>query len=217
MSGKSRNKAVWAICASGLSIVACFILVAVFKAREAIKPREALPPAPAAAPAPEHGPWKSYRQAPESSSSSGPKLGPAVDYGPLNPATTPAPSPLASPSSVQPTKESQEWLQRGIQAYEAKNYTEALEALTTSIEISPSFEAYYYRGSAHLYTRNYSDAINDSSKAIDINPTEELSYMIRGSAYLLIGNEERGYADVKIAASLGNVDAQQWLRARGLW
>jgi tetratricopeptide (TPR) repeat protein len=60
------------------------------------------------------------------------------------------------------------------------------------------------------------DAIKDFDKSIELNPTFSLSYLQRGYTFLKLGKTEQALEDLKKAASLGNDDAQTYLKKKGI-
>jgi Flp pilus assembly protein TadD len=60
------------------------------------------------------------------------------------------------------------------------------------------------------------DAINDFDKAIKLDPTFSRPYLFRGFALLKLGQTEQALGDFKKAASLGDNDAQNYLKKKGI-
>ncbi|MBF0564340.1 MAG: tetratricopeptide repeat protein [Nitrospirae bacterium] len=65
-------------------------------------------------------------------------------------------------------------------------------------------------------TNRYDQAIIDFTKSIELDPKNDKTYFYRGLAFGLKGNEDLAIADCKVAARLGNSNAQKFLQVRGL-
>jgi len=86
-----------------------------------------------------------------------------------------------------------------------------------AIEINPKFAvAYDGRGTAYAILGNYRKAMEDYDRAIEIDPRFALAYRNRAASYGSLGNKKQEYADLKIAAQLGDKAAQDSLRAQGI-
>ena len=80
----------------------------------------------------------------------------------------------------------QEFFERGSILYGSGRYTEALEAFSAAIELSPERSASFYnRGNTHSAMHNFPEAIKDYDKAILLNGQDSSAYVNRGVAYLL--------------------------------
>ncbi len=103
---------------------------------------------------------------------------------------------------------------RGV-AYESiGNYQQAIEDYTKVIELKQDGLFYYKRAIAYVRLGNHQQAIKDFSKAIELKPDMAEAYLGRGIAYLYLGNYQNYQEvlnDFKIAARLGNKDAQDTL------
>jgi len=99
----------------------------------------------------------------------------------------------------------------------SKNYHEALEDANKAIEIAPEFStAYFRRGMALASLKKFHDAIKDFDKAIEFDPTFSRSFLQRGYTFLKLGKADQALEDFKKAASLGNNDAQNYLKKKGI-
>lgn len=93
----------------------------------------------------------------------------------------------------------------------------AIEDYTKALEINPEdAEAYYNRGNAYSEIGNRKRAIADYTKAIEINPEDPEVYYNRGNTYSELGNEKRAIQDFKAAARLGDKEAKDLLREKGI-
>ena len=98
-----------------------------------------------------------------------------------------------------------------------KNYDRAAEDASKAIELAPEFSmAYFRRGRAFASLNNFQDAIDDYGKAIKFDPMFSWSFLQRGYAFLKLDKTEQALEDFKRAASLGNNDAQSYLKKRGI-
>jgi protein O-mannosyl-transferase len=106
---------------------------------------------------------------------------------------------------------------RGTAYASLGNFKQAIQDYSKVLEINPnSGEAYNNRGTAYAKIGNYKQAIGDYNKAIEINPKHETAYNNRGNAYLLLGDNSQAIENYKAAARLGHVNAQNWLKSRGI-
>jgi len=64
-----------------------------------------------------------------------------------------------------------------------------------------------------MLSNNTKEAILDFDKVLKLNTTNEWAYLFRCSANIELGYEEKGIDDCRIAARLGNQEAQNLLRA----
>jgi tetratricopeptide (TPR) repeat protein len=93
-----------------------------------------------------------------------------------------------------------EYLQRGKELFEKKNYLQAQENFEKSIELNPGLaEAYYYRGRVQLDDKK-ADA--DFSKAIELKPNYPEAYFQRGLNDDLSGDSAGALRDYNKAIEL---------------
>jgi adenylate cyclase len=98
-----------------------------------------------------------------------------------------------------------------------KKYHQSLDDANKAIEIDPEFSVGYFRRGMALASLNKSqDAIKDFDKAIKFNPTFSRPYLFRGHTLLKLGQKERALEDFKKAANLGDNDAQDYLKKKGI-
>jgi tetratricopeptide (TPR) repeat protein len=99
----------------------------------------------------------------------------------------------------------------------SKNYHQALDDANKAIEIDPEFSiANFRRGRALASLDKLQDAIKDFDKAIKLDPMFSWSFLHRGYTFLKLGKTEQALEDLKKAASLGNNDAQTYLKKKGI-
>ncbi len=97
----------------------------------------------------------------------------------------------------------QEYFNRGIQALNAKRYTEAINNFSQVIKLNPnSYEAWYNRGLAYSGLNQLDLAIADYSQAIKLNPNFADAFNNRGIAYADKGNLDLAIADYSQAIRL---------------
>jgi tetratricopeptide (TPR) repeat protein len=98
-----------------------------------------------------------------------------------------------------------------------KNYRQALEDANRAIELDPQLpQAHIRRGMALSSTNNLQDAIKSFDKAIQLDPTFSWSFLQRGHTLLKLGKTEEAVENFKRAANLGNKDAENYLKRKGI-
>ena len=75
---------------------------------------------------------------------------------------------------------------------------------------------WYEKGHVLITSNNYTGAVEAFTKAIELNPKHALAYVDRGRVYYKLGNRHQLIQDFKIAASLGDKIAQDYLRSQGI-
>jgi len=81
------------------------------------------------------------------------------------------------------------------------------------IEINPDrIDAYFQLGISYGETGAYQKAIASINKALQADPQNGLYFYGRGRVYLLSGDEHKGVDDLKLAATLGSQDAENYLK-----
>jgi len=107
-----------------------------------------------------------------------------------------------------------EWFEKGCKAFNAEHWNEAIDAYTKAIKLKPYYaDAYNNRAVAYDNLGNHQQAIEDYNKAI---PDYALAYYNRGLVYGKLGNYQQKINDYKIAARLGDKDAQNILTKKGI-
>lgn len=98
-----------------------------------------------------------------------------------------------------------------------KKYQQALEDANKAIELDPKLSyAYFNRGKALVSLNHLQEAIKDLDKTIELNPTFSWAFFWRGHALLRTDKTEKAVEDFKRAASLGNKDAKNYLKKKGI-
>ena len=98
-----------------------------------------------------------------------------------------------------------------------KNYHRALDDASKAIECNPEISiGYFRRGRALVSLNKFQDAIKDFDKSIELDPTFSWSLLQRGYTYLKLDKTKQALEDLKKAASLGNNDAQTFLKRKGV-
>jgi len=98
-----------------------------------------------------------------------------------------------------------------------KNYHRALDDANKAIEYNPELSiGYFRRGKALASLNRFQDAIKDFDKSIELDPTFSRSLLQRGYTYLKLDKAEQALEDLRKAASLGNNDAQDYLKKKGI-
>ena len=109
-------------------------------------------------------------------------------------------------------KTKEPYYNRGLEKYNAGDYSGAIADYTKAIDLDPKYHnAYLRRGIAKANLGGYSGAIADYTKAIELGPGNKSAYRNRG-----IAKEKSGYlysacADWRKAAELGDTDAALWV------
>jgi tetratricopeptide (TPR) repeat protein len=104
-------------------------------------------------------------------------------------------------------------------AYKKKGqYDRAIEDYNKEIELEPNAYAYIDRGDIYAIKGQYDKAILDFSMAIELEPNDAHSqaYYNRGVSYGKKGQHDKAIKDIKTAAHLGYIDAQKFLRKKGI-
>jgi len=117
----------------------------------------------------------------------------------------------SQPTTVQPDEAA---FERGMAAYEQRNYDKAITEFTEVIRLNPNYElAYHFRARAYTMRQDYDKALADSNQAIRLNPNDDYNYSVRGFAYLLKKDYDRAIADFNHALKLNpdNTNAKEGL------
>ena len=125
--------------------------------------------------------------------------------------------PVISLSAADPTSDASAFLQKGINSIQSEDYQQAIKDFDKAIELNPNLaEAYNNRGLVYGKLGNLQQAIKDFDKAIELNPKYAEAYCWRGIAYVILYNRNQATNDLRIAARLGNEEAQNILRGHGI-
>ncbi len=93
---------------------------------------------------------------------------------------------------------------RGVTYYEIGRLEEAINDITTAIELDIDAEYYLNRGNAYLRKREFGMAIRDYNVAIELDPSLAFAYNSRGYALGQIGRYDDGREDLRTAIDLDN-------------
>lgn len=94
------------------------------------------------------------------------------------------------------TGEARTWRARGRWHGRGGRHAEALADLSRAIELGPSAEAFLDRGLVYLAAGERLTALLDFARALELDPDSARARAARGVAYLGVGDEERGRADL---------------------
>ena len=104
------------------------------------------------------------------------------------------------------------WFAKGENAYNKKEYKEALEAFSKVIELNPkNKEANYYRGICYLYLGDIKSAISDFTQAIKLDSNWADAYNNRGLCYGYLGEVKKSVKDFEKAIALDKNFPQAYL------
>lgn len=94
------------------------------------------------------------------------------------------------------TTETEILLNKGLLAYDAKKYQQAIDIWTQAIEYDPSqYKIYYNRGLAWYGLNQTDQAITDFTKAIEAKPDYAMAYCSRGFAWKAKADYDRAIND----------------------
>ncbi len=130
----------------------------------------------------------------------------------------PVPAPKAAPSVGVMSPE--EWLNKAVALFSDGKCTDpnkAFEYINEAIRLNPDYaEAYYFRGAVYDTLGDYNQSIANYNKAIELNSQFPTFYNNLGFAYQKLGNTEEAVKNLKIAASQGVKNAQDYLNSEGI-
>ncbi|WP_346354085.1 tetratricopeptide repeat protein [Azotosporobacter soli] len=96
-----------------------------------------------------------------------------------------------------------EWQEKGYQAKENKNYTEAISAFTKATELdAKNATSFYEIAYASAELKNYPQAIAAISKAIELKPKKAFYYNERAYSYIASNEAKAAMADANKAIQL---------------
>lgn len=105
---------------------------------------------------------------------------------------------------------------RGLAFYNLKQYQEAIEDFSQSIQMKPKYaEAYNNRGNAYYELDQYEKARADFDQSIKIKPNYSKAHMNRGLVNLQMQNTDQACNDFRRACDLGECDGLQWIMGNG--
>ncbi|MFZ3072645.1 MAG: tetratricopeptide repeat protein [Thermodesulfobacteriota bacterium] len=101
-----------------------------------------------------------------------------------------------------------DWFYKGLEEYERKEYSDAINSWIKAIELNSKEALYYHvRGIAYGELEDYKKAIEDFNKAIELNPKDALYYDNRGGAYAELEDHKKAIEDYNKAIELDPKDA----------
>ncbi|RME81405.1 MAG: tetratricopeptide repeat protein, partial [Planctomycetota bacterium] len=90
----------------------------------------------------------------------------------------------AVPRKLTPQMKARIHLVKGYNAFNRKNYKEAIKEFSKVLQLTPkNATAYFYRGNSYLSLNQYGEAIQDYKKAIALNPSFSSAYYNIACAY----------------------------------
>ena len=105
------------------------------------------------------------------------------------------------------------WYEMGILCSVYGNDKNAIRYFNKVIKLEPEkSKAYFHRGVSYGEIGQYEKSLSSINKAIELDPEKGLFYYGRGRVYLLSGDKEKAIEDFKQAATMGNHDAQNYLK-----
>ena len=105
------------------------------------------------------------------------------------------------------------WYDMGILCSVYGNDKSAIRHFDKVIKLEPEkSKAYFHRGVSYGEIGQYENSLSSINKAIELDPENGLFYYGRGRVYLLSGDKEKAIEDFKRAATMGNHDAQNYLK-----
>ena len=105
------------------------------------------------------------------------------------------------------------WYDMAILCSVYGNDKNAIRYFDKVIKLEPeNSKAYFHRGVSYGEIGQYEKSLTSINKAIELDPENGLFYYGRGRVYLLSGDKESAIEDFKQAATMGNHDAQNYLK-----
>lgn len=106
---------------------------------------------------------------------------------------------------------------RGDAYSELGNHQQAINDYNKAIQLNPQYAATYNgRGIAYSELGSYQQAINDFNKSIELDPRDTKVYRNLGLAYAHLGDAQKAIENLKISAKLGDKEAQDFLKKKGI-
>lgn len=122
----------------------------------------------------------------------------------------------APPLAVNSSLKAEDFLARGVNKQNLKDFKGAISDFTQAINLNPQYaEAFSGRGSVRLNLKDYQGAINDYNQAIKINPSNASAYTNRGSARLNLNDYQGAINDSNQAIKINPSDGTAYM-LRGL-
>ena len=105
------------------------------------------------------------------------------------------------------------WYDMAILCSVYGNDKNAIRYFDKVIKLEPeNSRAYFHRGVSYGEIGQYEKSLSSINKAIDLDPEKGLFYYGRGRVCLLSGDKEKAIEDFKQAATMGNLDAQNYMK-----
>ncbi|MEA3437480.1 MAG: tetratricopeptide repeat protein [Thermodesulfobacteriota bacterium] len=105
------------------------------------------------------------------------------------------------------------WYDMAILCSVYGNDKNAIRYFDKVIKLEPeNSRAYFHRGVSYGEIGQYEKSLSSINKAIELDPENGLFYYGRGRVYLLSDDKEKAIEDFKQAATMGNLDAQNYLK-----
>jgi Flp pilus assembly protein TadD len=96
-------------------------------------------------------------------------------------------------------------------------YNKAIEDYTSALALNrENVDAYNNRGTTYLRLKNFERAIEDFTSVMTLDPENDKAHANRGIAYEQKGSYERAVKDYQVSARLGNKQAREYLRSKGI-
>jgi len=105
------------------------------------------------------------------------------------------------------------WYDMAILCSVYGNDKNAIRYFDKVIKLEPeNSRAYFHRGVSYGEIGQYEKSLFSINKAIELDSENGLFYYGRGRVYLLSDDKEKAIEDFKQAATMGNLDAQNYLK-----
>ena len=106
---------------------------------------------------------------------------------------------------------------RGVFYGISGNYRKSIEDFNTAIKLQPLYaEAYYNRGISYKNIGSHQQAIKDFTVTIQLNSQHVKAYKSRAHIYSEISDYQNSIKDHQFAARLGDKEAQDYLKSKGI-
>ena len=111
--------------------------------------------------------------------------------------------PINVPSPVNTTSTAEDFLKKGLEKYEKKDYKGAIDDYNQAIRFKPDDAfAYINRGIAHFASGDNKAAIDDYNQAIRFKPDDAFAYYYRGLVHRYLGDYKAAIDDCDQAIKL---------------
>ncbi len=108
-------------------------------------------------------------------------------------------------------------LVQGTEAFQAKNYAEAIALFTHAIETEPEpSQAYAWRAFSFYQQQKYGQAVLDATESIQLNP-DDFNYWVRAKAYEELNELQAAVNDFTTVITLAPSEAQNYLSRAFVW